>query len=252
MKELKFPLLSANDIECRVAQVGESRNGNGWCSILLYKDARCDQRILDAAVGPFAWQREHVLINNHLFCVVSIWDDEKQMWIKKQDVGTESNTEAVKGEASDAFKRACFCWGIGRELYTAPQIFISLDEKEVDKSRGKAKVSNKVKFYVGHIEYDLERKEITELVIVDGDGKERFKYNIAYAQKAVEDARKILKESKDAEKEAEELMQKALAELDAVNSRKELNEVWLRYPQFQVKDSEFYNKAVAVGAKFRK
>ena len=117
MKELKFRLLEAEEIECRVSQCNEYGVG-----LLLYKDARCDQNILDETVGAMNWQRSHLRDNAN--CVVSIWDDVKKQWIGKEDTGKESNTEAEKGLASDSFKRACFNWGIGRELYTAPNMFV--------------------------------------------------------------------------------------------------------------------------------
>lgn len=116
-----FRDLKAEEIECRVAQA----KPNG-VSLLLYKDARCDQSILDETVGPMNWQRHHNRDNAN--CIVSIWDEQKKQWIEKEDTGTESNTEAQKGLASDSFKRACFNWGIGRELYTAPFIWIKAED----------------------------------------------------------------------------------------------------------------------------
>ena len=116
-----FRDLRADEIECRVAQAKD----NG-VSILLYKDARCDQNILDETVGPMNWQRRHTRENAN--CIVSIWDEGKHLWIDKEDTGTESNTEKEKGLASDSFKRACFNWGIGRELYTAPFIWIKPED----------------------------------------------------------------------------------------------------------------------------
>lgn len=121
MADPMFRDLQADEIECRVAQAKD----NG-VSLLLYKDARCDQNILDETVGPMNWMRSHTRENAN--CIVSIWDTEKQQWISKEDTGTESNTEKEKGLASDSFKRACFNWGIGRELYTAP--FIWIDAKD--------------------------------------------------------------------------------------------------------------------------
>lgn len=117
MKKLLFRDLYADEIELRVG----SAKDNGF-SLLLYKDARCDQNILDDTVGPLMWQRHHSRDNAN--CIVSIWDEEKSQWIGKEDTGTESNTEKEKGLASDSFKRACVNWGIGRELYTAPFIWI--------------------------------------------------------------------------------------------------------------------------------
>ena len=116
-----FRDLRADEIECRVAQA--KQNG---VALLLYKDARCDQNILDETVGAMNWQRFHGRENAN--CTVTIWDKEKGQWIGKEDTGTESNTEKEKGLASDSFKRACFNWGIGRELYTAP--FIWIDAKD--------------------------------------------------------------------------------------------------------------------------
>lgn len=117
MQKLEFRLLTADEIDCRISQCNEYGVG-----ILLYKDARCDQNILDEKVGAMNWQRHHTRDNAN--CIVSIWDDEKKQWIEKEDTGTESFTEKEKGLASDSFKRACFNWGIGRELYTAPNMFV--------------------------------------------------------------------------------------------------------------------------------
>lgn len=118
IEDLTFRDLRADEIECRVGIVKE---GQG-VSLLLYKDARCDMAILDETVGALWWQRSHSRDNAN--CTVSIYNHALGQWISKEDTGTESKTEAEKGLASDSFKRACFNWGIGRELYTAPFIWI--------------------------------------------------------------------------------------------------------------------------------
>ena len=122
----KFRDLRADEIECRVQSVKE----NGLV-LLLYKDARVDMNILDETVGSSNWQREHYECKGNLFCRVGIAISRQNgegEWVWKSDCGTESNTEAQKGEASDSFKRACFNWGIGRELYTAPFTWIPADK----------------------------------------------------------------------------------------------------------------------------
>lgn len=129
MAEYMFRDLKAEEIECRVAQAKQT-----GVSLLLYKDARCDQNILDETVGAMNWQRYHSRDNAN--CIVEIWDKEKQMWVSKEDTGKESNTEAEKGLASDSFKRACFNWGIGRELYTAPFIWINPEDCTALKQNG--------------------------------------------------------------------------------------------------------------------
>ena len=154
MGKLEFRLLKKDEIDCRIAAV--SRNG---LSLLLYKDARVDQNILDETVGPMGWQRRHCRENAN--CIVSIWDDEKRQWIEKEDTGTESNAEKEKGLASDSFKRACFNWDIGRELYTAPFIWIGDDDCDIyengkDRS-GNVKYSCCDRFYVSRIGYDDNR-----------------------------------------------------------------------------------------------
>ncbi len=151
----KFRELYANEIECRVSTC----KSNGL-SLLLYKDARCDMNILDETVGSMNWQREHTRDNAN--CIVSIWDEEKKQWVSKEDTGTESNTEKEKGLASDSFKRACFNWGIGRELYTAPFIWISSDKCTIKPSGRKDQKGNDIltcndKFAVEQILYDDNR-----------------------------------------------------------------------------------------------
>lgn len=160
----KFRNLLANEIEVRVNQIKSK-----FFSLLLYKDARCDMNILDETVGSYNWKREHSRDNAN--CTVSLWDKEKQQWISKEDTGTESNTEKEKGLASDSFKRACFNWGIGRELYTSPTINI-YDMSYVKKnSSGKETIYEK--FKVSKIK-TTDDKVITELEIVDSGGKVVF------------------------------------------------------------------------------
>ena len=167
--------LYASEIECRVAQCGKKGDG-AWCSILLYKDARVDMRILDEVYGPMNWQRKHELIGDRLYCTISIYDSEKKEWIEKQDVGTESFTEKEKGQASDSFKRAGFNVGIGRELYTAPNIYVQLGEGEWKESTFNNKTTQQMTqtFYVQHIEYD-DDGNIIGLIINDKKGNQRFK-----------------------------------------------------------------------------
>lgn len=137
---LDFDLLTASEIECRVGTVkypDPKKNAQGGVSLLLYKDARCDMARLDKTVGAMGWQRSHTRDNAN--CIVSIWDDEKKVWVSKEDVGVASRTEAEKGLASDSFKRACVNWGIGRELYTAPFIWVSGDPDSLKWERFKVK-----------------------------------------------------------------------------------------------------------------
>lgn len=167
MEKLNFRTLNADEIDCRVGTVTDK-----GISLLMYKDARVDMRLLDEVVGPMNWKREHELINGNLFCTVSI-RDEKGEWVSKQDVGVESNTEKEKGQASDAFKRACFNWGIGRELYTCPFVWINLAENEWKILPG-GKKQPRTRFYVKDIQY--KDGKVTELIIVDDAGRTRYTF----------------------------------------------------------------------------
>ena len=156
-----FRDLKADEIDVRVQSVSDT----GF-SMLLYKDARCDMNILDETVGAYYWKREH--LRDNMNCIVSIYDKENKQWIGKEDTGTESNTEKEKGLASDSFKRACFNWGIGRELYTSPFIWCSdTSYIKINKKTNKEVVYER--FSVKSI--TIKDKVIIALEIVDSKGK---------------------------------------------------------------------------------
>lgn len=159
---LKFRDLRADEIDVRVAQVTDYN-----VNLLLYKDARVDMNILDETVGAMNWQKHYSRDNAN--CIISIWDEGKNQWIEKEDTGTESNMEAEKGLASDSAKRSGFCWGIGRELYTSPEIKVKREQcniKELSPDRdGKKRFACYDKFEVEDIE--IRDKTIVSLSIVN-------------------------------------------------------------------------------------
>ena len=158
---MEIRLLRADEIECRIGTINEK-----GLSLLLYKDARADMKILDETFGVFGWKRTHQSIDGNLYCTVEIWDSEKQSWIAKQDVGTVSYTEKEKGQASDSFKRACVSIGIGRELYSAPFIWVSAQKCNIQRRNDKLICYDK--FSVSEISYSKDR-EIMSLSIVNCD-----------------------------------------------------------------------------------
>lgn len=161
---LKFRELKASEIEVRIQSITEK-----GVILLLYKNARVDMDLLDETVGSMNWERKHEIIDGKLYCTVSIYDERTNRWVSKQDVGTESNTEKEKGQASDSFKRACVNWGIGRELYTSPFIFVGSNKVKIDNKKCYEK------FLVKEISYDENRK-INKLVIINNKNKEVFSY----------------------------------------------------------------------------
>ena len=167
MKDIRA--LRADEIEVRVGQVTEK-----GVSLLLYKDARCDKRILDETFGIEGWANSYTEIKGNLYCAIQIFDEITGMWVQKMDCGVESNTEAEKGEASDAFKRACFNVGIGRELYTKIFIFV---KTETVKEGNKYKLKNQYeKWHVAKIKTNIEKEKIEFLQIADSKNNIVFTY----------------------------------------------------------------------------
>lgn len=186
MDMLKFRPLTADDVEVRISTV--KKNG---VQLLLYKDARVDQNVLDESVGVENWQKKYEMIGGNLFCSVGILVDRGagiKEWIWKQDVGVESYTEKEKGQASDAFKRACFCLGIGRELYTAPFIWISADRVEI-KDAGKDTYKCYERFAVRSM--TVSDGKITALSVINSRGVEVFSYGKRTAQNATQEPTQV-------------------------------------------------------------
>ena len=170
--EYLFRDLKADEIDVRISTCNEK-----GVSLFLYKDARVDQDILDETVGPYNWQRKHSRDNAN--CIVAIWDKEKSQWIEKEDTGVESYTQKEKGLASDSFKRSCVNWGIGRELYTAPFIWVNKEYVNIYDTKRKDKMGNivystKDTYYVEKIE--IKNKVITGLAIKNQNNKRVFVY----------------------------------------------------------------------------
>lgn len=233
MKDLKFRLLNADEIECRV---GTQAKDNSWVTLLLYKDARVDMRRLDEVVGALNWKRDHQLIDGQLFCTVSVWDESKSQWVTKQDVGTESNTEATKGRSSDSFKRACFNLGIGRELYTAPTIFIKAQDSDL--RNGKFAMT----FSVKHIGYT--DGTITSLEIIDKNGKVRY----ALGQPQMQAPQPA--PSQQSAQQYNKMIQGLCAMTQTCNTMQELQD--LRNQNIQYKDDQTFRDALNARATYIK
>ena len=253
MEQDRIRLLKADEIECRIATINEK-----GLSLLLYKDARVDQRILDETFGIFGWKRSHQCIDGNLYCTVEIFDKDSGEWVSKQDVGTMSYSEKEKGQASDSFKRACFNWGIGRELYTAPFIWIPAGKAAVqcreDEGRNREK-----KFYcydrfsVSTIEYNSNREIIT-LVIVNEKGQ------AVYAMKAKDVSEDKVKKKGIGNPEkskrgkqsgglSTEQMTSLLAELDRTGVAFEAVKERYKIPEMGDMSEELYRKVMAALSK---
>lgn len=166
LSKLKEPL-HISEIDFRV----QSINKGGYATILAYKDARVDINRLNDVCTPLGWKREHTRDNHN--CIVSIWDAENKHWVSKEDTGTESNTEQAKGLASDSFKRACFNWGIGIELYDYPLIQVKLLDNEFDKDINKPTWDFKLKDWT----WGSEFKDGILIKLAAKDQNEKLRFN---------------------------------------------------------------------------
>lgn len=163
---MEFRLLTKDEIEVKVKQVTEK-----GAVALLYKTARTDMSLLDETVGAENWQADYREIKGNLYCGIGIWFNGERGYVWKWNCGTESREDGEgnekKGEASDAFKRAGTTWGIGRELYTAPFIFLNVETKE---KNGKYYLVDKFQtFEVSEITYN-DNRTIKSVTIVDNHG----------------------------------------------------------------------------------
>ena len=108
-----------------------------YATCLAYIDARDAMDVLDKVVGQDNWQDKYRREGDRLVCSVGIFMADKGGWVWKEDTGTEGNFEGEKAEFSDAFKRACVKWGIGRFLYDLKEEWVEVVATEVN---GKIKI----------------------------------------------------------------------------------------------------------------
>lgn len=164
--------LTPKDVKVREKSIFTPKTG-AKIMLLIYIDSRAVMQILDEAFGPLGWKRTHKVIGDDSFCCISVWDENKQQWIDKEDVGTESYTEKVKGKASDSFKRAATNWGVGRELYTKIKIIFDLNDDEWEQDSNKKRLKSWISFSVTELEVS-DSGDIEVLQITDQQGRVRF------------------------------------------------------------------------------
>lgn len=234
-------LLKADEIECRVSLVKES-----GLSLLLYKDARVDQKILDETFGMFGWKRSHQSIEGNLYCTVSVYNEETEEWVEKQDVGTTSYSEKEKGQASDSFKRACFNWGIGRELYTAPFIWVQGDLANIQRKGDKLYCNDH--FKVASIDYN-ENREIISLVIVNSKGD--CVYTMQAGRSSEVDSKKQSKEKAQQKALTSDQMTALQAELDRTGVAMETVQERYQIKKMETMGEMMYKRVMEALAKTR-
>lgn len=239
----EWRLLRADEIEIRTGQ--KTKDGTQQ-RLLLYKDARCDMARLDEQFGQYGWQRDHKDIHGVSYCGVGLWSSEYGCWLWKWDAGDNTNDDpkiATKGEASDSFKRACVCWGLGRELYTAPQIWV---DANIDPRKLK----------VSCIEYDDAKREISYIAISDNKGALIFSKGTRKSAAPKMPSSSVTPQPQEKPAERPQLANKpltpreqdelddALAKMDFAQNRAELLDIFMMY-----KDANFAHILQEHGAK---
>lgn len=164
MKELNFEPLKANQIEVRPTDT----KYRGKCTLLLYIDSRCAADIMNETVGPMNWQIEYKDVAGLVYGRLSIWDEERNMWVYKEDTGSESNIEAQKGQSSDILKRCIARWGCDY-LYHTPKIKIACPDNYYYNDKMNMTFNVREIMFVG--------KECVKLVITDMFGNVAFDWN---------------------------------------------------------------------------
>lgn len=158
MKNIDFRTLRADEIEVRPQSIK-----NGKATMLLYIDSRAVVSLLNETVGNMNWQSEFYQVGEQTIGKIGIYDEDRDIWVWKSDVGSESNVEAEKGKISDTYKRILSRFGV-QELYSAPRI--TIDDDGYGNSGYK----------VLEISYDTNRN-ITHLVIGNRFNKEVFRWD---------------------------------------------------------------------------
>lgn len=228
---MKFRALRPSEVDVRIGTVSKSGAG---VSLLLYKDARCDMNILDEAVGPLNWQRTHTRDNSN--CTVSIWNEKIGQWVSKEDTGTESNTEKEKGLASDSFKRACFNWGIGRELYTGGFIWVPKDKLKKLSQTGEGQYKKWTcsdSFHVSKMVVDEETKTISILEIKNESGTAVFYAENINKQTQLDKINQPKEEEKEEDKKPKDKKpEKVMEEVEKVPNIQEMKDKLMTIKQF--------------------
>lgn len=228
MENGEIRLLRADEIECRVSAINEK-----GLSLLLYKDARVDQKILDEMFTPFGWRRTHQSIGGSLYCTVEIWDSGKEQWVAKQDVGVASYSEKEKGQASDSFKRACFNWGIGRELYTAPFIWIPAAKTAIQKKEERYVTQDR--FSLQSVSYSSQR-EIASLCIANNRGQTVFRWQKGTYEQAGEKPDNLMGSLTEAQRKVlEKELERTGISMEAVLERYHIQELGQMTPDIYKK-----------------
>lgn len=157
MREIKFRNLRPEDIEVRPATIKD-----GKATLLCYIDSRSVVELMDEAVGPMDWNFELVQVGDQMVGRMGIWDEDKQTWVVKSDVGSESNIDATKGLVSSIYKRCISRWGL-QDLYTIPKIYVD------DDGYG-------CKWTVGEVSWN-DKRECTHITLVNKFGKVVYEWS---------------------------------------------------------------------------
>lgn len=118
-EKMKAPF-PANKIHWRV---GRKTKAGDKAIPFAYLTARDVMDRLDEVCGIGGWQAEHPF---HGCSRIGVKVNDE--WVWKANMADDTAIEALKGGASDAFKRAAVLFGIGRYLYDVPNIWVAVGQ----------------------------------------------------------------------------------------------------------------------------
>lgn len=105
-------------------RVGSTNKDKTKGMALAYMDARAAMDRLDSVCGPGNWQNTYTQAGSIMICSIGIKFNE---WVWKSDGAGATDFEGEKGAMSDAFKRACVRWGVGRYLYDIRAPWVAIE-----------------------------------------------------------------------------------------------------------------------------
>lgn len=116
MKKIRH--LTADDVELKPCF---EKDGNA--KYLVYIDSRAVTNLLDETYKMENWVTEYKEVAGMVVCRLSIYDEETDRWVYREETGSEKSIEREKSIVSDAIKRCISRFGV-TELYSAPNIML--------------------------------------------------------------------------------------------------------------------------------
>lgn len=118
--------LQPSEMEWRVQQ----QTKTGKLIVVPYLTNRTVMERFDRQFGWSGWSNDIKEIDGGFLCTITVTMPDGQM-VSKTDGASRTDIEPVKGGISDAMKRCAVQFGLGRDLYNFPRVFIETPDKYI-------------------------------------------------------------------------------------------------------------------------